>query len=285
LNPPRKSPRLLMLVNDAGFFVSHRLPIALAARAAGYEVHVATAAADAAASIRSHGLPHHALRLSRGGVNPIGEVVAFAGILRLLRSLRPDLVHLVSVKPVVYGGIAARIAGVPAVVAAISGLGHVFVASNPATRLLRRGVTLAYRAALRHRRLRVIFQNVSDCERLSRVAGLTDDQVVMLRGSGVDLNVFRPVAEPDGVPVVTFASRLLRPKGVGEFVAAAQALRASGLRARFLLVGDPDPANASSVSAAEVADWRATGAVEVLGHREDMPAVFAASNLVVLPSY
>jgi glycosyltransferase involved in cell wall biosynthesis len=277
--------RLLLIVNDAGFFVSHRLPVALAARDAGFDVHVATGPGEAAAIIRSHGIAHHPLRLSRSGTNPLGEVLAFLQIARMLQRLRPDLVHLVTVKPVLYGGIAARLTGVPAVVAAISGLGDVFAAHNLRTRTVRRLVILAYRVALNRDRLKVIFQNASDRDTLSRMAGLTRDKAVMVRGSGVDLRTYHPAPEPEGVPVVTFASRLLRSKGVYEFVAAAQQLNACGVHARFQLVGDVDPGNASSVSAAEIGRWRGGGAVEVLGYRQDMARIFAASNLIVLPSY
>jgi len=280
-----KRKRLLLIVNDAGFFVSHRLPVALAAREAGFEVHVATAPGEAVPIIRSHGIAHHPLGLSRSGTNPLGEVLAFLQIVRMLQRVRPDLVHLVTLKPVLYGGIAARLTGVPAVVAAISGLGDVFAAHNLHTRMVRLLVTLAYRVALNHERLKVILQNPSDRDTLSRVAGLTRDKAVMVRGSGVDLRTYLQAPEPEGVPVVTFASRLLRSKGVYEFVAAAQQLIAGGVRARFQLVGDVDPGNASSVTAAEIGRWRSGGAVEVLGYRRDIAEIFAASNLVVLPSY
>jgi glycosyltransferase involved in cell wall biosynthesis len=133
--------------------------------------------------------------------------------------------------------------------------------------------------------LKVIFQNPTDRDALSRVARLTPEKTVMVRGSGVDLRVYLHTPEPEGVPVVTFASRLLRSKGVCEFVAAAQQLTSNGVRARFQLVGDVDSGTASSVSAAEIARWQSQGVVEVLGYRRDIAEIFAASNLIVLPSY
>lgn len=278
--------RLLMIVNDAAFFVSHRLPVALAARAAGFDVHVAAAGSRAAAaSIVAHGIPHYPLRVSRSGTNPVEEVLAFVQIAQILRRLKPDVVHLVTVKPVLYGGIAARLTGVPAVVAAISGLGDAFTTHNLRSRVLRWLVTCAYRVALSHDRLKVIFQHGSDRDTLTRITGLTRDQAVIVPGSGVDLRAYHWTHEPEGVPVVTFASRLLKSKGVYEFVAAARQLRACGVRARFQLVGDVDPGNASSVNATEVGQWRDEGAVDVLGYRDDVAEIFAASNLVVLPSY
>lgn len=277
--------RLLLIVNDAGFFVSHRLPVALAARDAGFEVHVATAAGEPTAVIRSHGIAHHPLRLSRGGTNPLREIAGFMEIVRLLRRLQPDLTHLVTVKPVLYGGLAARLTGVPGVVAAISGLGHVFAVNNPRTRALRRLIIVAYRVALNREGLKVIFQNDDDRNALIRLAVVPPEKTIIVRGSGVDLSAYRPVPEPTGTPVVTFASRLLISKGVYEFVAAAESLRARGVQARFQLVGGVDTHNAGSVSAAEVERWRSGGTVDVAGHRHDMAEVFAASNLVVLPSY
>ena len=278
-------PRLLLIVNDAGFFISHRLPVALAARDAGFDVHVATAGGGAAEAIRAQGLPHHALSLSRGGTNPVTEVLLFAEILKLLLRLKPDVAHLVTVKPVIYGGIASRLTHVGAVVATIPGLGQVFVARGLRASVLRRLVAVAYRVALRRERVKVLFQNASDRETLVRLAGLRPDETVMMRGSGVDLHSYRCTPEPDGIPVVPFASRLLRTKGVCDFVAAARQLRSSGLGARFQVVGDPDPGNSASVSAAEIAAWRVDAAVELLGYRGDMALVLAASNLVVLPSY
>jgi glycosyltransferase involved in cell wall biosynthesis len=277
--------RLLLIVNDAGFFVSHRLALALAARDAGFDVHVATAPGESVATIRAHGIPHHVLRLSRSGTNPLGEILAFFQITGLLWRLRPDLVHLVTVKPVLYGGIGARLTRVPAVVVAVSGLGDVFGTHDLRTRAIRHLASVAYRIALNRDGLKVIFQNVSDRDILRRIAGLSDDKTVIVRGSGVDLSTYRMAPEPEDVPVVTFASRLLRSKGVYEFVEAARQLHASGLRARFQLVGAADPGNTSSVTSAEIAQWRNAGEVEVLGHCHDMPGIFAASNLVVLPSY
>ena len=277
--------RLLMLVNDAAFFASHRLPVALAARDAGYDVHVATAPGEAASAITAHGLAHYPLAISRGGTNLFREMHSFLQVMNVIRRVRPEIVHLATVKPVLYGGIAARLLDVPAVVAAITGLGHVFAVHDVRTRTVRALVSSSYRLALNRERLKVIFQNCSDRSTLMRIASLSSDQVVTIRGSGVDLSAYRFTPEPDGVPVVTLAARLLRPKGVCEFVAAAELLHARGVNARFQLVGSPDPGNASSVTPGEIERWRGAGIIEVAGYRRDIAAIFAASNIVVLPSY
>ena len=261
------------------------MAIAQAAQREGFEVHVATPRGIGVAEIESQGIRHHQLSLPRGGMNPLRELLALVEIVRLFRRLRPQIVHLVTPKPVLYGGIAARIARVPAVVAAVSGLGQIFAAHDVRTRVARFLVQRAYALALEGRNLRVIFQNPDNRELLLATTRLNRNDTLLIRGSGVELREYRYVPEPEGMPVVTFASRLLRAKGVAEFVAAAQQLRASGTRARFLVAGEPDPGNPTSVSARELDDIRRQGSVELLGHRRDIAELFAASNLVVLPSY
>jgi glycosyltransferase involved in cell wall biosynthesis len=278
-------PRVLFVVNDAPFFLSHRLPVAIAARDAGYEVHVATPACLATREIAAHGLRHHPISLTRSGTNPLVELASLWRIGVLFRALRPNLVHLVTPKPVLYGGIAARLVGVDAVVAAISGLGHLFSSDSVGVRAGRPLVTMLYRLALRRDCVRVLFQNPSDRELLLQSGAVAADRAVIIRGAGVDLSGFDTTTEPEGIPTVTFAARLLRPKGVYEFVEAARRLRAEGIAARFQLAGDADPSNPTSVRPDEIERWRAEGYVEVLGHRLNIAGVFSASHLIVLPSY
>lgn len=278
------SRRLLIVVNDAEFFLSHRLPIAMAAAASGYEVHVATAPGPGATTIAAHGLIFHEVPMTRSGRNPLQEIGTLLALYRLVAKIRPDVLHLVTIKPVLYGGIVARATGVPAVVSAISGLGHVF-GTGGRQRLLRTLIAPAYRLALGHSNLRLVFQNSEDREVLTRFAGVPAERTSLIRGSGVELGEYRQVPEPEGTPVAVFASRLLAPKGVREFVAAARIVRETGMVARFLLVGKTDTGNPLSISQAELEQWSSEGDVEVLGHRTDVPEVFANANLVVLPSY
>jgi glycosyltransferase involved in cell wall biosynthesis len=281
--PPLK---LLFVVNVDWFFASHRLPIALQALREGYEVHVATTFTDRQEELQRLGLKLHALPMDRGATGPWQAFATFRRILQILREVRPAIVHLVTVKPVVLGGIAARVARVPAVVAAVSGLGFVFLAQGLRSRFLRIGVVALYRLALGHPNLKVVFQNDDDRAVLRRLTGLPWEHTVVLRGSGVDLAQFplRPFP-PEPPVIVVFAARLLRDKGVVEFVEAARLLRGEGLQARFLLAGAPDPQNAATVSQEEVDGWAASGDIEALGHRSDTADVLAGAHLVVLPSY
>ncbi|MCW3154644.1 glycosyltransferase family 4 protein [Achromobacter spanius] len=280
------SRRLMFVVNNPAFFMSHRVPVALAAQQAGYDVHVATMDGPAVADIQALGMTHHAIPMTRSGKHPLQELGTLLALLRLFRRMRPDVVHLVTIKPVLYGGIAARLARVPGMVAAISGLGFVFLSNSLKMRLVRAVVARLYRLALGHPNSRVIFQNANDRDLLKSLGAVRDEQVVMIRGAGVDLDAYRASPEPPSPPVVvTMVARLLRDKGVREFVEAATTLRARGVPVVMQLVGGLDAGNPASATQQEVDAWQRDGAVQALGERSDIAELYAASHVAVLPSY
>jgi len=280
------SRRLMFVVNNPAFFMSHRVPVAVAAQRAGYDVHVATMDGPAVADIQALGMTHHAIPMTRSGKHPLQELGTLLALLRLFRRVRPDVVHLVTIKPVLYGGIAARLARVPGMVAAISGLGFVFLSQSLKMRMVRAVVARLYRVALGHPNSRVIFQNTSDRDKLKSLGAVRDEQVVIIRGAGVDLNAYRALPEPPAPPVVvTMVARLLRDKGVQEFVQAASLLRERGVPVTMQLVGGVDAGNPASATQAEVEAWQREGAVQALGERSDIAELYAACHIAVLPSY
>jgi len=263
----------------------------LHARDAGWDVTAAAAddavAHDAAAVdvLRDCGVSFVALPISRAGRSPHREFASYRSLLALYRRLKPHVVHHVTIKPVIYGSSAARTAGVPGVLNAVAGLGSVFLDDTVAGHLRRRLVLAMYRRALEHPNMTLLFQNDDDATAFDAMRLGRDVRRAVIRGSGVDLQVFRASPEPsDVVPLVVLPARLLRDKGLVEFVAAAVQLRGEGVRARFAIVGGEDP-NPSAVPPALLAQWRADGQVELWGHRTDMPVVFAQSAVVCLPSY
>ncbi len=281
-------PRLLFVVNVDWFFVSHRLPIALEAKRQGYEVHIAASITNQRTELESIGLVVHPLALDRSSTGLLSQLRLMLQLYKLFREVRPDVVHLVTIKPVLLGGLMARLCGVPGVVAAISGLGFVFVARGAKATMRRAAVSWLYRLALGHRNLKAIFQNQDDCTTLSRLARLPARKATLIRGSGVDLAKYPRTPPPSGVPVVMLAARLLADKGVREFVAAARKTRerlATATPVRFVLVGSIDPGNPASLAQDEVARWVEEGIVECWGHRTDMPEVLSSAHIVVLPSY
>ena len=277
--------RLLFVVNVDWFFLSHRLPIALEALRQGYEVHIATGLTDKRAELERHGLVVHPLALDRSSTGLGNAWRTMVELWKVFRAVRPDVVHLVTIKPVLLGGLVARLVGVPAVVAAVSGLGFVFMAHGAKATVRRWLVGGLYRVVFGHHNLKVVFQNPDDRASLAKLARLPDSKVEMIRGSGVDLAQYSHTSLPLGVPVVLLAARLLADKGVCEYVQAARLLKQRGVLARFCLVGTVDPENPTSFTQAAVDTWVHEGVVEWWGHRSDMPQVLAMAQVVVLPSY
>lgn len=276
--------KILYLLNVDWFFISHRLPIAIAAKKAGYDVHIACKFTEHYDYLASLGFTLHEVPFHRSGSGVIHELKTLLIIKRLFKEVAPDLVHAVTIKPVLYGGAAARILGVKRVVFAVSGLGLVFVAEGRAAKLRRWFISRLYKFALSVKNSRVIFQNPADKKVLQCAVGLPEALCVMIKGSGADLSTYAMQPEPEELSVV-MAARLLKEKGVYQFVEAARALKSRGVNATFKLVGEPDPGNPNTVSKNELELWRAEGAVELLGFRQDISNIFAQSNIVVLPSF
>jgi glycosyltransferase involved in cell wall biosynthesis len=276
--------KILFIVNVDWFFVSHRLAIANAAISQGYEVHIATSVTNKLDLLIKNGLIVHDLNLTRGRANFsfLSELRNFHSI---IKAINPDLVHLVTIKPVLLGGLAARIIGVPAVVSAVSGLGIVFSSKKLKYKFLRRFLYPFYRLALKHNNQKIIFQNENDLSSLTRLKIVSPKKSVIIQGSGVDLNVFKYVPEPNGVPVISFAARLLIDKGVEVFVEASEILKKRKISAHFWLIGEPDLGNINSVSIKQLKEWQSRGLVDWLGYREDIPYLFSKSNIVTLPSF
>ncbi len=282
------SKTLLFVVNVDWAFLNNRLPIALEALRQGYRVHIATGLTDKLDELQGNGLVVHPLALDRNSAALGNAWRTMVQLWLIYRAVRPDVVHLVTIKPVLLGGLIARLAGVQAVVAAVPGLGFVFMARGAKAVIRRYIVELLYRVAFGHHNLKVIFQNTDDRRSLAQVTHLPKTKMTLIRGSGVNLAQYVQVPLSDGVPVVVLAARLLADKGVREFVQSAQLLRMRGLSAegaRFVLVGEPDLANPASIRQDELAQWADECFVELWGHRTDMPEVLAAAHIVVLPSY
>jgi glycosyltransferase involved in cell wall biosynthesis len=287
---PARRPYLLFIVNVDWFFLSHRLEIARLAIKRGYRVGIATSITDRMPQLVSEGFEVHPLYFERASTGLWKTWSLFWNIFSILRRECPDIVHLVTIKPVLLGGLAARLAKVPAVVSAVSGLGFVFLAKGLRAQLMRFFVSILYRGAMSHPNAMIIFQNNDDRAIVSQSARLPSSKSTIIRGSGVDLSSYQATPLPDdGPPIVLLAARLLIDKGIREYAEAARLIIQRGGKraqsARFALVGDIDPGNAASLTRAEVEKWHIEGPLEIWGHRKDMATTLAQSSLVVLPSY
>ncbi|HEX4378819.1 MAG TPA: glycosyltransferase family 4 protein [Candidatus Acidoferrum sp.] len=275
---------MLFVDNDVNTFYSYRIELALAARDNGFEVHVAAPPGKAADILRAEGLRYHPIPMTRSGLAPWKEFSTISTLFRLYRRVRPDLVHHLRLKPVLYGGLAAYGARVPAVVGLLTGLGYVFIAESRRALVMRKLVVLSCKVAFRHSNQRIVFQNPDDQGVFIQNKILPAAQTVLIKGSGVDVHTYVPTPEPEGVPVVVLASRMLRDKGVVEFVEAARELKQAGVSARFVLVGETDPGNPTAISAEQLRSWADEGVIEWWGHQSDMRKVLSQSNIVCLPS-
>jgi glycosyltransferase involved in cell wall biosynthesis len=277
--------RILLVVNSEWYFWSHRLSLAKALRDAGCDVVVAASVERGYdESIVAEGLRFIPLRLQRRSIAPYRELASIWELFQLYQRERPDLVHHLTIKPVLYGSIAAKAARIPLVINAIPGLGYMFLGSGWHDGLRQQATLAAYRVALSGQQTRVIFQNPDDRALFVSRRVVPIDRTVLIRGSGVDVSQFVPSPEQSGLPIVLLASRLLWDKGVGELVEASRRLKKDGIACRVVLAGVPDPGNPKAIPVSLLECWQAEGVVEWWGLRNDMPEVLKAASIVVLPS-
>jgi glycosyltransferase involved in cell wall biosynthesis len=283
--------KILYVVNEASFFMSHRLPVARAAQDAGFEVHVAAPADHVWAPddfdlqvVRDAGFEVHIVPLSRRGKNPFRDLVTLFALMRLYRKIRPDLVHHLTIKPILYGSIAARFCGVKAVVNAVTGLGQVFSDEGLQGRTIRKMIIVILQLSFQKGKFCTIFQNSKDLQTLVSARVVDEDSAFLIRGSGVSLTRYLPKPEVQGRPVVILAARMIWEKGIAEFVGAACILKKAGCSARFALVGNTKLSNPRAVPEETLEQWRKNGDVEWWGRQENMPEIYASSHIVCLPS-
>ena len=275
-------PLLLYLVTEDWYFLSHRLPMALAAQRAGYRVHVATRVAKGAADIEGFGFTLHPLAWQRGSTNPFDVLANVRQVRTLYRTLKPDLAHHVGLQPSIVGSLAA--AGLPlSMVNALTGLGFAFTSRGIKASVLRPFMSLLLRLLMKRASATALVQNPDDRAALKRL-GVAVEKIEIIAGSGVDTHALKPLSEPAGEVSITFVGRLLDDKGLRPLVAAHELMTKQGQQVRLLIAGDPDAANPASIPAAEIERWRHLPRVEVLGHVGDIEAVWARSHIAVLPS-
>lgn len=278
-------PKLLYLVSEDWYFVSHRLSLALAAKAAGYEVAVATRVGRHAETIEGAGVRLIPITFARSGVHPARELRSLLGLVALCQREAPDIVHNIALKPIMYGTLAARRARVKGIVNAIMGLGWVFTSESTKARLMRPFVDRALSCALSRANSRTIVQNSDDAAHLIEQQLAPPDCIRLIRGSGVDPSKYATRAPPRGVPLVVLPARLIVAKGVSEFMQAAALLKGEGIKARFALVGRPDTDNPTPITLDKIERFVTAGHIEYWGWREDMPEVLSMATVVCLPTF
>jgi glycosyltransferase involved in cell wall biosynthesis len=277
------APRLIYLVTEDWYFVSHRLPMARAAKQAGFEVHVATGVADHAAAIEGEGFILHRLRWRRGSLDPLHLLLAVREVRSVYRRVRPAIAHHVALVPTIIGSVAAL--GLPIIcLNALTGLGFVFTSRTPKAIVIRFIVERQLRWLLGRKDAAVTVENPDDRAAI-RSLGVNDEKIVLIPGSGVDIDALTPLPEPPTPPVtVGFAGRLLTDKGVPTLVAAHDLLACRGRPVELLIAGEPDPANPASIPKTTLAEWKKHPGLTLLGHLEDIRTLWAKAHIAVLAS-
>lgn len=274
---------LLYLANEDWAFIQHRLPMARAARAAGFDVHVATNISDHADAIRAEGFTLHPIVLKRGSRSPISTLASVKAIRTIEQRIRPQLLHHSGLQCCVLGGFAALGMSIPQI-NAMTGLGYTFTGKSTRAQMLRFIVSAVLRFLLNRKNSTALVQNPDDQRTLENV-GIDPARIALIPGSGVDTDVLTPLPEPDGPITVGFAGRLLTDKGIRALVAAHEILQTRGLDTRLLIAGEPDPANPASVSLQEAQRWNARPGITWLGHVEDITSLWRSSHIAALPSH
>jgi glycosyltransferase involved in cell wall biosynthesis len=292
MRPADRNPTHVLFVgNSAFYFIHHRMGLARALVARGYRVGAllpAPVSVEHRATVADAGIAIYEYPYKPAGMNPLVEVRTLFALWRHYRDLKPDIVHHLTLKPSLYGGAVSRWLGTETRIQSIMGLGFLFNTTHLMPRAVRTVLSPAFRYALGGRQSILTLENSDDCERLRACDCLSSNdwpRVEILPGSGVDPNDYDPDAKPEEPPIVAFAGRLTRSKGIVEFVEAARLVRAKNPISRFVVCGGIVAGNPVAVSEADLRAWAGEGAIEWWGHRDDMPSVMSRASVVVLPSY
>jgi glycosyltransferase involved in cell wall biosynthesis len=279
--------KVLLFANTAWYLYNFRCSLAVALQEAGHDVLLVSPPGPYGERLRTLGLRWVPAPMKRTSLNPLRELVLVLWLRSLMVRERVNVMHGFTIKCAVYGSLAARLAGVSARLNAVAGMGYVFTSPDLKARTLRPVVRNLLRLALQGRSARLVLQNPDDVA-LFKSARLVDSASIrLIPGSGVDCRRFTPdfTRIPGGRFRVLLAARLLWDKGLDEYVSAARELKAQGRDIEFLLAGSPDPGNPTAVPEETVQAWGKERLVILLGHIDDMPALFRSVDAVILPSY
>ena len=277
-------PKILYLVTEDWFFVSHFLPMAQAARDCGLQVAVATRVRAHHERLKAEGFSVIAIESKRGSFSPLRSLRDFIQAWKIVREERADIVHCIALRPVVIGGVAAKLAGTGALVVAPTGLGHLWIERGIAVRVARKIVSAIVGSWLRGPRTRYLFENRDDPQEFGLDPAGAD--ITIVGGSGVDPANFPRSKEPAAPPLkVAVVSRMIRPKGIVEAVEAVRRARGAGAPVELHLFGDPDPANPRSIPRATLERWSAEPGISWHGRVADVALVWRQHHVAMLLSY
>ncbi|MGK0298203.1 MAG: glycosyltransferase involved in cell wall biosynthesis [Gammaproteobacteria bacterium] len=278
--------KILYLVTEDWYFCSHRLELAEEAKRQGYDVFVLTREGAFANKIKEKGFTLVPIAIPRSITSPIKDLCAIIKLVSYFNKIKPDLVHNIALKPVLSGSIAAWFARIPVVINSYTGLGYVFISESLSLRVVRSMFIPLIRLFLRTSRIYSIVQNPDDEKILTTYGLIKKDSLSMIKGSGVDTEKFKYTEETCDTPVIViFPARFLKDKGIYEYINAVRILRETNPTVRFVMAGDTDMGNPTSITKEELLVWINEGVVEWWGHSENMENTLSQVNIVCFPSY
>ena len=287
----QKDMKFLMILNHLDWFWSHRLPLANAIMKRGWELNVATHGADIDSKLQEMGVKGHGLPKLGRSLNPFSQLSLMWGMYKNIKTVQPDVIHAITIRYAFYAGLVTRLIGYKPVTFTVAGLGSLYTAPGLKMKLLRiialPLIKFAFGGSKKNGGKFIIFQNPDDRNAMLKANVVQKDRTTIIRGSGVDLKEF-PYQDYEGTsddPIVLFTSRLLKEKGITDFIEAARLLKEEGVKAKFQVAGNVYPDNARSMTREEMNGYHEAGIIEWLGQVSDMPDLLSRSMMVVLPSY
>lgn len=283
--------KILFNITEDWFFCSHFLGRAIAAKEAGYSIFVLSKENKHREIIESHGISFYSLPFNRKSINPIYEFYILLRTIHLYRKIKPDIVHQVAAKPIIYGSIAANICKIKSVLNAPVGLGFVFSSDTLKAKILKPIVKFFLKKFINshnglNKKNKVIFENFDDLNYFIEMGAVKAKYACVIRGAGVKVNNLLPKNENNKrLPTITLVARMLKDKGVREFVAAARKLNSQKINGRFLLVGDTDTLNPSSLNKSTLQRWNDDKIIEWKGWVDDIEQTLKYTDILCLPSY
>ena len=278
-----KKKKILIIINIDSFLITHRLPIVIEAIKQGYEIHLACQTTIAAKQIKKYGIKIHPLKISRSRLNPIEIFFTFLDILRVINIIQPDILHLISIKPILLGGIASYfIKRKTNIISSVSGLGTVFIQKGFKAKFVRIITIILYKITFKNKKITCIVQNKDDLNFLNKITSLPSKNFILIPGSGVDLTKFKINHIEHQRPIILFPSRLLVSKGIIQFIEASRYLKDE---ARFVISGAFDSDSNDALSKDDLNIYLKEKIIEYWGFSNDMYLTISKSSIVVLPSY
>jgi len=275
--------KIILFANTDWYLYNFRLTLAKELRKQGHEVILLSPPGDFHERLETQGFSWIPFPLSRQGINPFNELKTIWHLIRVYQQIHPDIVHHFTIKPVIYGSLAAHTLEVPGIINSITGLGHLFIDSGFITRILLKLAKWLYRFSLR--RTQVIFENPEDRNIFIQNKFIQPEQANLILGTGVDTEKFQPAEKTNEIPLVLFSSRLLATKGLAEFMDAIRIIKQGGVKARFAVAGTLDPGNPASIRQEQLDSWKQETLAEWWGWQDDMPSTLANTDIFCLPSY